>query len=475
MARKITIRSRRFIKPRSNEIEANSPRLTFIPNPGAQADFFAEVPLDKPYSNSFRYYLLRGGVGSGKSTCGAAFVAAQTQYQPSGIRGLITANSYGQLETSTLVAFAEYCFKYGYELEPCGESVELTARKIAHNRYCVLNSAYIFVLSAEAFEGRTISAKEVGRGLAIGWLWGDELLYAHESAFNTIDTRLGRTQAGNPIGVITSTINKNNPFNWGWKLFDSPDRSGEQKALYKSINLPTIENLHANSSYLSSLKASLSPELYQIEVLGQYVNISVGKVYPYFQREKHVRALEILDSPLLISLDFNWNPACGLIAQFDKNNLYVHRELYLKNANTFILAEEICKLIYNSSLPIYLYGDATGNARSANSNLTNWEIIWNAFKKYNIAAQRKYRSINPSVLDSANEANSLFYHGRAFVNPQCRELIADFEFLSWKKGEVGAIDKSDIQRSHLSDCFRYLASGIIPEANTNIKKLIWKM
>ena len=98
----------------------------------------------------------KAGVNSGKSFLGSWFVCHRAKTDPTG-RGLITANSYGQLETSTLVALADYCEMFGIPLEPNRGTSEATARAIADNRYCLIgkNRTFHYVLSAESFTGRT--------------------------------------------------------------------------------------------------------------------------------------------------------------------------------------------------------------------------------------------------------------------------------------------------------------------------------
>lgn len=452
-------------------VTTHQPLEGFVPNTGGQKRFFDLVPTDQLVKLAYRWILLRGGVGSGKSTAGAAFACTRAMLDPTS-RGLITANSYGQLTTSTLVALAEFCEKYYIPLSPKMESPELTAQAIANRRLCKIMDASVLVLSADAFTGRTQNAQEAGRGLQTRWVWADEWLYADGSAFNTLNGRLGRgegTMKG--LGLITSSPNKNNPFNWGYDFFDSPDRDEAKQKIYFSINCPTSENKHLDADYVEGLQSSYTKELAAIELGGEYVMITTGKVFGYFLRDKHGLAGKDADDfdyeaslPLHVSFDFNRHPATCLIAQQRDKELFFIKEFYLLNSDTFQLSKTVCDWISdrNHKREIYIYGDASGNSRTANSEKSNWQIVWGALKRHDLKQQcrKRYGDSNPNILDTTISINSLFMAERLYVLiNRCPELLKDLEQMIWKDDQL---DKSDLMRSHLCDCARYLVHTLMP-------------
>ncbi len=484
MYSRILPKTKKKLKPaKGKQAIAAKPKI-FVSNPGGQQQFFSDVPLDKsPVNPEIRWYYLRGGLGSGKSFCGCAFITSRSLLDPKS-RGLITANTYGQLETSTCVALAEFCAAFGHKLEPAAETPDLTARKIAHNRYCIINdNYYCLVLTAEIFTGKTARSKEAGRGLQIRSVWFDEGSYAEKSAFNTINTRMGRGDGWLPAtGVITSSINKNDPYNFAYDLFDDPDRSSDLKRIHKTISLSTSENLkYLGVGYEKSLRASLTPELIKIELEGEYASVATGKVFPYFDRAKHLGQITLdSDQTVYVSFDFNHDPSTCIVGQtrtIGKTKvLYVHREFYLRNANTFISSDRVAQ--YLSSIKaqsVWVFGDASGNQKTANSNVSNWNIVWDTFKKYGIKGSRRYPNANPSVIDTVNAVNALFNQNRLYIDRSCKETIKDLEFLVWKEGaKPPKIDKSNSMRSHTADIVRYLVYGLFPiNAPTRPKKGIW--
>ncbi|MEM9949486.1 MAG: terminase family protein [Cyanobacteria bacterium P01_D01_bin.36] len=459
---------------------------TFKPNPGGQQRFHDLVGINPPQNCKERWLWTRGGVGSGKSFgIGAAFACSRAKYDPES-RGLITANSYGQLETSTLVALAEFCRAFNIPLEPTAniprdspEWADETARRIAARRLCTLFGAPVLALSADAFTGTTERAQERGRGLQIRWAWADEFAYADGSAFNTLNTRLGRGGSGilKGLGVITSSINKNNPYNWAYELFDAPNRSEKQVEKFVSIPLSTFENIHLDNDYIDAQAAALTDELYRIEILGEYATVTVGRIFNTFNRTIH--ALYGDDSSLAsytpghalhLSFDFNVDPGTALAAQLIDGELRIIKEFWVRNTDTFEVSNEVCQWLTSSvrhKKNIYIYGDSSGKSRRTSSTKTDWNIVWDAFRKYGITASRRYGESNPPVKDSINSVKIAFKSGKVFINGDtCSELIKDLESLKWKNDEI---DKSDGMRSHLADELRYMVDRIWPYRGTRTK------
>ena len=442
-------------------------------NPGGQQKIINRIYPE--YVENKRLFLFLGGIGSGKSFLGACFILYRIlQDHEQGF--LISANTYGQIETSTLVAFCELCDRFSnVSLQPSGGSPKETARKIAFAHHCKVTidkkTAYIFVLSSESFVSKSEKSVEAGRGMQIRTAWLDEYAYSSETAIETILGRLGRGKGDlKGLGLITTTINRNNPYNWIYEYFDNPKRTDARKDIFESVKVSTRENIHLDSDYITTLKASLTPELFAIEVESEYVAITKGRIFKYFNRNQHVVNEDIcfldLQYNLQISIDFNYSPTCAIASQFIDKEVYILKEWYLEDAGTFVLAEEIANWIKESKFKrlVEVFGDATGNQKTANSRRTNWQIVKDEFNTRKIKYATKYKKINPEVQDSINFCNRQFLDGVIFIEEKCDELIKDLEILQYN--EKGQIDKKDIKRSHLADCFRYLIYGLFASSNS---------
>lgn len=456
----------------------------FYPNPGSQEQLFFEIlgckkgeptkiidygdgakaiaypVVPTPYEGKSDFICYTAGNGTGKSRLGAATCVLRSITYPN-TKGLITANDYPQLESSTLVALAEFCRDQQVPLKPSKPTPEETASTIAKIRHCWINGQFHYVLSAKAFLGETAKATQSGRGFTVGHIWADEWLrLPSASAFNTALTRL-RAKGCKTLGIITSTINTDNPYGWDYEIFESSDRSPEAKKLFISLTGSTFENRHnLDSGYIPRLQASLTPELFQIEVLGQRVQITVGKIIKYFNREKHCVSPQIAcyetGCDLHVSFDFNHDPSTAIAAIDLEGEIFIIKEWFLRNANTFESSEAVALWVKELGLRrVYLHGDASGEQKTANSTMSNWQIVKRAFDNLSIEWIQCYKRANPEVSPTINLVNSLFFQNGLYLNQNCIELRKDLETLQYDKN--GNIDKkSDSLRSHLFDNLRYL-------------------
>jgi hypothetical protein len=388
---------------------------SFVPNPGAQAEVFRFISLDPLQPNALAQTVLyyRGGINSGKSYAGAGFICANA-LRDRDARQLITANSYGQLETSTLVALAEFCKRYAIPLAPVAgiemespEWADLTAKKIANARFCTVFGAPVLVLSADAFTGRTDSSTQPGRGLQIRGFWADEFAYADRSAFQTMMGRLNRgpgTMKG--VGIVTSSININNPYNWIYELFDDPERDESKQKYYLSIGGSSSENIHADPDFIEQQASSLTAEMALIELGGQYAVASTKRTYHCFDRT--LNQTDIIDSPqdvLHIGMDFNIDKMAAVVHVVRYGLPVAVGEFYgLKDTPAMLraIAER------HPERTIQIYPDASGQYARSTVDAGRSDIA--------LIKQAGYRVVvnptNPVVRDRMNAMNAMFLNAR---------------------------------------------------------------
>lgn len=426
--------------------------------------------LHVPIAN---HYLSQGiwHHNSGKSYCGAAWACSRALLAPDA-RGMITANSFGQLARSTVVTLVEVCRKFDIPLEPYSDTVEENALAIVNRQRCFIGPkrAFAYVLSMSSFSGGT----QAGRGLGVRWAWLDETGYSPEQAFLTLDGRLGRgpgTLKGQ--GLITTSPNG---FNWLYERFGNPNRTEERKRIYVMFVIPTRENVaHLGEDYVQGLESNYTEELARQELEGAFINPAVGLIYKYFNRMFHALAgqdAEVLEYDnrlnLHVTFDFNYSPAVAIMAQVRGNEIHVFKEFYQLDSDTWQLSQTVVDWIddHKHEADVMLYGDASGAARRSVSRLSDWDIIFQTFQKAGYTPgkygrlHKRFDAANPPVANRINSMNCLFKQNRLFVDLEgCPELVKDFEQLTWK-GE--GIDKTDKMRSHLSDALGYLVHKIAP-------------
>jgi hypothetical protein len=451
---------------------------SFSPNPGGQTEFFSLLDINSPDDIDYRWVAFVGGIGSGKSWSAAVWFCSRALKFPEA-RGLISACDYPQLEASTLVCLAEVCEAYNIPLYPNLGTPDETARAIANRKNCRIGDCWVLCISATKFGGATAKSKQSGRGMQLRFAWIDEGAYIDQVAFETINGRLGRGKGTlKGIGVISTTPNRNQPYNWLYDHFDDPDRDESKVNLYKSFHAHTKDNPHLDSDYVQSLEASYTPELAIVELAGGYASTSTGRVFKHWERSRNAltRSDEVRDfgynpkRPLWASFDYNWHPATCLLAQpldpfapRDEIELVIVGEIYIEQSDTYELAETFVEWLatHQQQGEIKITGDASGNQKTANSKKTNWAIVKDTLNAAQVRYTTTIPKANPNVKDTVNAVNSLFYHSRMFVVlGKCGELVKDLESMQWD--DNGNLDKkADPKRSHLGDCLRYMAWNLV--------------
>lgn len=233
---------------------------------------------------------------------------------------------------------------------------------------------------------------------------------------------------------------------------------------YSAIIAKPRENrflLEKVPDFYDRLKNSYDDTFYQQEVLGQYLSLQGGLVYSSFNRRDHVRQLQAnRNYPLLWALDFNVDPMSSVVAQIEGRTVFVLDELALRHASTHEACEEFENRFPNHPSGVVVYGDASGNAQHS-TGTSDYQIVREYFRmSYGTPVTYKVPKANPSVRERIMLTNAKLRTAsgeiRMFVDPRCKELVKDFEQVSYK-ADSNAIDKDkDRRRTHLSDALGYL-------------------
>lgn len=366
--------------------------------------------------------LFCGGVGSGKTTAGALKVIRYVQKYP-GVTGLITANTHSQLTKATLAEL----FKW------------LDIFKIKYKYLVNQNVLWIYGKRPTKILCYTMEKPENLAGPNVGWNWQDEASFYKKLAYDKASARV-RDKAG-PCQIFKTTTP--NGFNWLYEHY--VEKGNDRKKVIYSSTMDNTVNL--DSGFIDRLNDAYDRKMAEQEIDGAFVNLNSGQVYYGFDRRKHVKdGVHITDTDLLlVGLDFNVHPLCGVFVAKRGGMIYVVDELYLENSNTFAAAKEIKQRFPARYLEIVC--DETGNRRRSSSKNTDHEILRRAgltvmdFK-------------NPAVKDRQNNLNRLFDHNYIKIHPRCKYLIKDLEQL--------VHDNKDDMLSHISDALGYVCWKLNP-------------
>ena len=390
------------------------------------------------HGSAARFKGFSGPIGSGKSQA-LCQEAIKLAYLNQGRMGLIGAPTYPMLRDSTQATLFEI----------------LAANKIPyeHNK---AENVLTMTDTGSRIVFRAVDDFERLRGTNLAWFGVDELTYAPEEAWLRLEGRLRDPRAAQLCGFAVWTPKG---YDWVYRKFVAERVKG-----YDAVVSEPFENRHLLDKvpdFYDRLKDSYDENFYQQEVLGRYLSLLGGLVYTSFRREEHVSDLQVNpQAPLLWALDFNVDPMASVVAQVAGGTVYVLDEIVLRHASTREACEEFCRRFPRHPQSVTIYGDASGNQRQTTGS-TDYQTIREYFARhYGSPASYKVPKSNPEVRERVMLVNSKLRSAagavQLLVDRRCKELIKDFEQVSYK-ADSNQIDKDkDRKRTHASDAVGYL-------------------
>lgn len=446
------------------EVETEAKHFHVRPNSQQQYQFVSD--LSTPMLAAI------GGIGSGKTTALGFFIALQMYAEMgSGTIGGIFANTYRQLEQSTLPALWDVFTKM--ELEDGRDYVYGREPPRAWNSFRSQFKKHNGVLSVRGWGQAVVRSLENYnsiRGLTLGWAALDELRDTKHDAFLVV---LGRVRCPKARSRLIRIATSPCGFNWVYKeLVENAPKMprGSERAI---IHMPTRCNPDLPPEYIANLEASFGGKYAQQELEGMFVAVTTGAVYHSFSRSMVDPSIVADPSlPFLVTFDFNRNPYCVEIAQeFEwadgTSYLVVIDEFCETNVGTEEMVPKIVDRIRGMIPPdanpsVVVYGDPAGNQRRTTSNQSDYDIIDRDMPKLVGSYSAKYRRRIFPVMETVNAVNALMRRGRFRIHPRCRNTIRDFESVAWKEGTSDIDKDTDKSLTHASDGIRYLVGERYP-------------
>jgi hypothetical protein len=265
-------------------------------------------------------------------------------------------------------------------------------------------------------------------------------------------------------------------FNHFYRLYESASRPPD----WERFQFSTAEGENVPASEIEAATHELDERVFRQEFLASFENLTYGRAYPFFDRNRDVRDQGAFDIryPIFWALDFNIGNMGSVIGQKIGDFVRVYDEILIRDKNTFDACDAF--LVWANAklsdmrkpIQLHVYGDATGEGRDSTSSRTDWQIVREFFKRHPdlFSVTFKVPTKNPEVKDRINCMNGRLKSQAGDhclrVDPRCEKLIEDLERVQWKQDSDGAwlpsIDKSDIQLTHLSDALGYMVAKEFP-------------
>ena len=379
-------------------------------------------------SSKNKYPFLLGGYGSGK-TYGFALMALKQCGKNPGKKILLAEPTYPMIRDVLQPTFEEVVKKAGFNYEYF--ATEKRYRVKWKTGWCD-----VIMRSAENYQ------RWAGLNLAAGGIDEADQL-RDDRAWKML---LSRLRDGNTLTAFGSGTPEG--FKFVYKYWAESPGPG-----YELVRGKTEDNTMLPEEFINSLKENYDETLLKAYLNGEFVNLQQGATYYNFNRENNVKQNEYNKSlPVRISIDFNISPMCCSIFQLYENNkpeIRVFDEVELHHGGgSEILTERMVQEI-KSRYPVskYIVYPDPANQRHTSALHTDHDIL----RQGGFEVRVKPKA--PRVTDSVNAVNKIC-EDNLIIDPKCKGLIADFEQTVNKEG-TREIDKSDKQRTHFTDGFRY--------------------
>lgn len=320
------------------------------------------------------------------------------------------------------------------------------------------NGSVIYFLSQDMGRSRY-------QGLSIDWTHLDE--EHEENVVSEIRIRVG---AGRRLRIFgTATIlppeGQAGGISWMFPKIIQPFLDGTLRNV-GVFGASIYDNPHISREAIAYLEAQYGETERRIRLGGEWIpGLAGARAYTSFDRRLHVRpqGSPFSRQPLCWWLDFNVQPMVSGVGQKDGRLFRVHREFVLDEGNILEMVQMFVDGFPQHYGEIWVYGDATGKKRNAQTGTSDYFMILNAMRSYGAPVRLKIPEQNPLIPDRINAVQRALKDESGNVSveidPSCVELIADFEQVlrDGRGGIKKTFNRADsyARRTHVSDAFGY--------------------
>ena len=312
------------------------------------------------------------------------------------------------------------------------------------------------------------SGRKKFQGVEKGFIHFDE--EPPEDIYEECGIRIGGGQTLRTYGTCTLLPPEGEAggVSWAFPKLIKRVQNGELKDV-SLFQASIYDNPFLVKKEIQKLEAKYPPTslIGRIRLLGEWLPGLAGALaYPNFNCQVNVVEQDRIFKrhPLVWALDFNVDPMVSIVGQRINGIFKVYKEFVLQPGSIPEMARAFRETYLTHGAEIYVYGDATGEHRTAQTGMSDYRILLNSMHTYGVPISLKIPTVNPRVNDRLNAVNIAMKNeeGRVCVeiDPECKELIADFELVTrdTKGGGIRKVyNKKDayFNRTHLSDALGY--------------------
>ena len=389
---------------------------------GASADLFRHHEPE---------VIISGPAGTGK-TFGALWRLHLAALKYPGMRALMVRKTQEDLTASAVVTYRERVLAAGtFDVVPFGGS------KFRPASFVYPNGSQILV------GGLDKADKVMSRDYDL--IYVNEAWELDEDAWQKLTTRVNRPGRVMPYNQVFGDTNPQGPSHWIYRRCHHHHKTTMLWSVHQDN--PTLWDAdrtawtEAGETYLATL-SNLSGHLRSRLLEGKWVAAD-GAVYPAFNRQEHVKAMDCEGWRTIMAVDVgSRNPTARLTIRIaGDERVHIERELYRRNMSSGDITEAVSEEVENCN-PETIYIDP-----SAKGYILEWQR-----KSYPVLAA------NNDVIEGIGRVTDVLEHGFS-IDPSCVNTIAEFESYRYPEGSRSETDKPVKENDHAMDAFRYAMLG----------------
>jgi hypothetical protein len=410
------------------------------------------------HSKEVTEVLYGGAAGSGKSFLGCVWQIYRRIHYPE-TRGLIGRAKLKTLKLTTLRTFREV---WSRMFEGCG----VTWKHNSHDEVIYFSNGSEIVLK-DLFQYPSDKDFASLGSLEITDAFIDEVTEITKKAKEIVKSRIRYRLINNKPILLMGCNPASNWVKFEY-VMDKQNRPVSLKDHQRFVPAKVQDN--PNKDFVKVYTANLM-ELSQYDrdrlLYGDWTAIANEQPFFYtFSKEKHCGKCEYApNETILISCDFNYNPATAIIGYVDDEAVKIFDCIEVEGG-TEALCNELVKrgYSYNSEMPhlgvIQLTGDASGKSMTSRSQQNDYDIL---LDRLSIPRSVLFAPpANPSHSDSQALCASFFHHLPVCIDEEnCGSLISDLE--QARTDSKGALykDRDMGLGMDLADCLRYFVNKVV--------------
>ena len=398
----------------------------------------------KIHQSKSRFNIACWGRQSGKTTTGLdKMVYKPLQGRPGGVYWYIL-----QTHTAAEVAFNRY-WDLLHPTQLLMKEKPNESEKFVH----LVNGAKVFFKSGQNFEDLRVETLD---GVVI-----DEYRQQDPALWSRVIRPMLAFRSG--WADVYSTPNGYDHF---YDLFEAAKTDSE----WGCFHAPSTDAWWWTPEEVASAKATMSDDEYAQEIMAEFRELGMGKVYKNHGIWNQVPTNPFAITgqlwsphlPIVVGLDFNVGLMCWELGQFRGRDSWFGDELAVPDTNTQECAQILLPKVRSHPSGVVLIGDASGKSRKTSASATDYQIIMQVLTAGGVKLlKNKTPEANGGVHDRVNICNAALKDANGEVHARyspekCPRLKRDLERVLWRQGTGNTdLDKRDPLLTHPSDAWGY--------------------